>query len=261
MPRGAEFPEEEELVVCTIKSVKNFGAFVAMEEYGAKEGFIHVTEIASGWVKRMSDYVREGQRVVCKVMKVDQSKGHVDLSLKKVNDHQKREKIQSWKNEQKAEKLMEIVAQRLETTVDACYEEFGSALVDKYGNMYAAFEAAAGSLKRLKGDGFDGKWLKAFNTVATENVQPSIVQIAGSLELTCPVRNGIVHIKEALKEAEKAKEENVAIQYIGAPKYRIIVNAVDYKAAEDDMKKAADRAIAYIKTKGGEGKFVRKEQQ
>ncbi len=150
MPRGAEFPEEEELVVCTIKSVKNFGAFVSMEEYQGKEGFIHVTEIASGWVKRMSDFVREGQRVVCKVMKIDASKGHVDLSLKKVNDHQKREKIQTWKNEQKSEKLMEFVAQRLETTVDACYEEFGDALVDKYGTMYAALEAAAGSPKRLK---------------------------------------------------------------------------------------------------------------
>jgi translation initiation factor 2 subunit 1 len=261
MPRGAEFPEEEELVVCTIKSVKNFGAFVALEEYGGKEGFIHVTEIASGWVKRMSDYVREGQRVVCKVLKVDQAKGHVDLSLKKVNDHQKREKIQTWKNEQKSDKLIEIVAQRLETTVDACYEEFGNALVDKYGNMYAAFEAAAVSTKRLKGDGFDGKWLKAFHAVATENVQPSIVEIAGMLELTCPVRNGIVHIREALKEAAKTKEENVAIQYIGAPKYRLTVSANDYKAAEDDMKQAADRAIAHIKSRGGEGRFIRKEQQ
>jgi len=261
MPRGAEFPEEEELVVCTIKSVKNFGAFVSLEEYQAKEGFIHVTEIASGWVKRMSDFVREGQRVVCKVLKVDQAKGHVDLSLKKVNDHQKREKIQVWKNEQKSEKLMEFVAQRLETTVDACYEEFGDALVDKYGSMYAAFEAAAGSSKRLKADGFDGKWLKVFMAVATENVTPSTVEIAGLVEMNCPVSNGVVHIRAALKEAEKTESENVKIQYIGAPKYRIVVLADDYKTAEEDMKLASDRAIAYIKSKGGDGKFSRKEQQ
>jgi translation initiation factor 2 subunit 1 len=261
MPRGAEFPEEEELVVCTIKSVKNFGAFVSLEEYQSKEGFIHVTEIASGWVKRMSDFVREGQRVVCKVMKVDQSKGHIDLSLKKVNDHQKREKIQTWKNEQKSDKLMEIVAQRMETTVDACYEEFGDALVEKYGNLYAAFEAAAGSPKRLKNDGFDGKWVKTFLAVAGENVQPSTVEIAGMLELSCPVSNGIVHIREALKEAEKTKDENVKIQYIGAPKYRVVVLADDYKLAEEDIKKAADRAIGYIKARGGDGKFIRKEQQ
>jgi translation initiation factor 2 subunit 1 len=261
MPRGAEFPDEEELVVCTIKSVKNFGAFVSLEEYQGKEGFIHVTEIATGWVKRMSDFVREGQRVVCKVLKVDPSKGHVDLSLKKVNDHQKREKIQVWKNEQKATKLMEFVAQRLETSVDQCYDEFGDPLVDKYGSMYAAFEAAATSQKRLKADGFDGKWTKAFMAVAGENVTPSTVEIAGILEMSCPVSNGIVHIRGALKEAENTKEENVKIQYIGAPKYRIVVLADDYKTAEEDLKKAADRAINHIKAKGGDGKFIRKEQQ
>ena len=103
------FPEEGDLVVCTVKSVRNFGAFVELEEYPDKEGFIHVAEIATGWVKRMSDYVREGQRIVCKVMKIEKAKGHIDLSLKKVNAHQKREKIQDWKNEQKAVKLIEIL--------------------------------------------------------------------------------------------------------------------------------------------------------
>ena len=29
MARAGDFPEESELVVCTVQSVKNFGAFVA----------------------------------------------------------------------------------------------------------------------------------------------------------------------------------------------------------------------------------------
>jgi translation initiation factor 2 subunit 1 len=127
--------------------------------------------------------------------------------------------------------------------------------------MYAAFEAAAGSPKKLKADGFDGKWVKVFMAVATENVTPSTVEIAGMLEMSCPVSNGIVHIREALKEAENTKDENVKIQYIGAPKYRLVVLADDYKLAEEDMKAAADRAIAHIKARGGDGKFIRKEQQ
>ena len=76
------FPEEGDLVVCTVKSVRNFGAFVELEEYPDKEGFIHVAEIATGWVKRMSDYVRDGQRIVCKVMKIEKAKGHFPFILK-----------------------------------------------------------------------------------------------------------------------------------------------------------------------------------
>ena len=51
MPSVPEYPEEGELVVCTVQSVKNFGAFVSLDEYGSREGFIHVSEIATGWVK------------------------------------------------------------------------------------------------------------------------------------------------------------------------------------------------------------------
>src|SRR2546427_2905452 len=168
MPRGMDFPEPGELVVCTVSDVKNFGAFVWLDEYPTdkgraklalksknpdkadgikfepgdfREGFIHITEVAPGWIKYIRDYVREGQKAVCKVLKVDESKGHIDLSLKAVNEHQKREKIQEFKNEQKADKLLEFVAEKLGKTVDECWEEFGYALVDKFGSLYAAFEA------------------------------------------------------------------------------------------------------------------------
>ncbi|HIG99419.1 MAG TPA: S1 RNA-binding domain-containing protein, partial [Thermoplasmata archaeon] len=105
-----EYPEEGELVVGTITKVQGFGAFVSLDEYPNKEGFIHISEIATGWVKRIRNFVREKQKVVCKVVHVDEAKKHIDLSLKKVNDHQRREKIQDWKNAQKATKLFEMVA-------------------------------------------------------------------------------------------------------------------------------------------------------
>src|SRR5882762_11961032 len=137
--RGYDWPDEGELVVCTVTNVKNFGAFVTLDEYESKEGFIHIAEVSSGWIKYIRDYVREGQKVVCKVLKVDQEKGHIDLSLKAVNDHQRREKIQEWKNEQKAEKLLSIVAERLGKPVDALWQEFGYKLLDTFGTLYRAF--------------------------------------------------------------------------------------------------------------------------
>jgi len=44
------WPEEDELVVCSVKKVTDFGAFVELDEYGQKEGLIHISEVASGWV-------------------------------------------------------------------------------------------------------------------------------------------------------------------------------------------------------------------
>ena len=56
MVRTSEFPEEGELVVCTVQNLKNFGAFVTLDEYDNKEGFIHIRDVATGWVKYIRDY-------------------------------------------------------------------------------------------------------------------------------------------------------------------------------------------------------------
>ena len=42
------YPEEGELVVVTVHSVKQNGADVSLDEYDGVEGFIFIGEIASG---------------------------------------------------------------------------------------------------------------------------------------------------------------------------------------------------------------------
>ena len=115
-----------------IQGGKNFGAFVSLDEYSGREGFIHVSEIATGWVKYIRDYVKEGQKIVCKVIEVDRSKGHVNLSLKQVNDHQRREKIQLWKNENKARKLLDILADKIGEEPAKFYDEVGVRLIEEF---------------------------------------------------------------------------------------------------------------------------------
>jgi len=250
-----EYPEVGELVIGTVKTVKPYGAFVSLDEYDNKEGFIHIGEIATGWIKYIRDHVREGQKVVCKVLRVDPSRGHIDLSLKRVNEHQRREKIQEWKNERKAQKLFEIVAQRLGKKVDECYEEFGYELMERYGGLYPAFEDAAINEDALEDEGFDGEWIKVFTEVARENIVPPYVKISGYLELTTNAPDGIERIKKVLQEIES---ENITVTYVGAPRYRVMVKAEDYKTAEDILQRAANCALEMFKKMGGEGEFHRR---
>jgi len=249
------YPEVGELVVATVKTVKPYGAFVTLDEYENKEGFIHIGEIATGWIKYIRDHVREGQKVVCKVLRVDPERGHIDLSLKRVNEHQRREKIQEWKNERKAEKLFEIVAQRLGKSVDECYEEFGYDLIDTFGTLFGAFEEAAINEDVLKDEGFEGGWVKIFVDVAKENIVPPYVKISGYLELTTTAPNGIEHIRKVLQDIEN---ENVVVTYVGAPRYRINIRAEDYRTAEELLQNVANRAIEEFKKLGGEGEFHRR---
>ncbi len=257
MPRTNEFPEEGELVVCTVQSVKNFGAFVTLDEYENKEGFVHVRDVATGWVKYIRDYIREGQKVVCKVLGVDLSKGHIDLSLKSVNEHQKREKIQQWKNETKADKLMEIVGQRLGLSAEEAYDRYAPELIEKFGSLYAAFEQCAVNADALKDSGLQGDWIEAFTEVARDNVTPPFVQISGIVELKCPKPDGVDCIKQALVSGIDKAGDNLKVQYVGAPRYRVVMTAPDYKTAEEDLRVVTDAMIEAVIERGGEGTFHR----
>lgn len=254
-----EWPEEAELVVCTVATVKNFGGFVTLDEYDGKEGFIHIAEVSSGWIKYIRDYVREGQKLVCKVLRVDKEKGHIDLSLKAVNEHQRREKIQEWKNEQKAEKLLAILAERIGKPVDEVWKEFGYNLLDSFGTLYRAFEESVMDEDALAAEGFKGDWVPMFVQVARENIVPPAVSIDGYLEITNYRPDGAVHIREALLKAVKEDGIAVKVQYIGAPRYRLVVRAPDFKTAEEEIQKAAARVLKHLEGKGGTGKFTRKD--
>ncbi|WP_214020600.1 translation initiation factor IF-2 subunit alpha [Methanoculleus sp.] len=253
-----EWPEEGELVVCTVADVKDFAAFVTLDEYNERRGLIPISEIARGWIKYIRDYVREGQKVVCKVLNVDPDRGHIDLSLKDVNEHQRREKIHEWKNEQKAAKWIGFASEASGTDITIIEE----AIYREYGQLYPAFEdivtTGGEAADKLK---LDEPVKKALITVANENVKVSRVTITGHLVLTSSRPDGVNVIRRALRSAQP-KVDNVDIDliYVGAPKYRIKVTAPDYKEAEKAIEKAASAAVGVIERAGGSGKFIRKQK-
>ena len=77
-----DWPEEGDLLICTVKDIKQNGAYLTLDGYDGQEGFVFVGEIAAGWVKNIRAHVREGQRVVAKVIQVKKDRKRVELSQK-----------------------------------------------------------------------------------------------------------------------------------------------------------------------------------
>ncbi|MHB1435414.1 MAG: translation initiation factor IF-2 subunit alpha [Thermoplasmata archaeon] len=257
MPLGSDHPEEGELVLGTVTSIRNFGAFVKLDEYNDREAFIHLSEVATGWVKYIRDHIREGQKIVARVLRVDLGKNQIDLSLKRINDHQRREKVQAWKNEQRALRLLDQVAAALHLKPEETHPLFAVGLVEKYGSLFNAFEVASAEPKRFAKENPKEPWAQAFVQVAHDNIVPPSVEILGILEVTDPAPDGVLHIREALLAAEGVDRQSVVIQYVGAPRYRLRVSAGQYKQAEEILKKASEAALRSITAAGGKGSFAR----
>ena len=75
-------PEEGVIYDGKVVKVVDFGAFVNF--FGAKDGLVHISELAPKRVEKVSDIVSEGQDVKVKLLGFDQ-RGKVRLSMKQVN--------------------------------------------------------------------------------------------------------------------------------------------------------------------------------
>jgi polyribonucleotide nucleotidyltransferase len=76
-------PEVNEIYEGKIVKIMEFGAFVNV--FGARDGLVHVSELAPQRVQKVSDVVTEGQMVKVKFLGMD-NRGKVRLSMKVV-DH------------------------------------------------------------------------------------------------------------------------------------------------------------------------------
>lgn len=258
--RKPQWPEVGDLVIATIETVTDYGAYAKLDEF-EKRGLLHVSEISSSWIRNIRDFVREGQKVVLKVLRVDLEKGHIDLSLRRVTKRERIEKVLSWKKERKAEALLRGVAEKVGLTCDEVYAKVGAVIEEKFG-LYEGFEKAAiEGPEALTEIGVPDDIAKAFSEVAQERIHVKLVKVKGVLEVCCMKPNGVKVIKEAFQsvKAQKTKDAEVHFAVIAAPKYSIEVLAENYKRAEDVFQKSAQNLITTITKAGGQGSFRREK--
>jgi len=256
-----EWPEVGDLALATIETVTDYGAYVKLDEYD-KRGLLHISEISSSWIRNIRDFVREGQKVVLKVLRVDMEKGHVDLSLRRVTKREKIEKIMSWKRERKAEALLRSVAEKTGLSLEVVYEKAG-ALVEKEYGLYEGFENVVNEgIEVLTKIGVPEDLATVFSEVAKERIHIPMVRVKGIVELRCMKPNGVKVIKEAFlsaKKAEKPRDTKLRFYVVAAPKYCIEVLAENYKHAETVLQRVAQNVVSNVVKAGGQGAFRREK--
>ena len=70
-----------------VKSITNFGAFIALPEN--KTGLVHISEVANAYVSDVRQHLTEGQDV--KVMVIGNENGKLNLSIKRLEVKPQRE--------------------------------------------------------------------------------------------------------------------------------------------------------------------------
>ncbi len=257
-----EVPDVGELVVGTVTKIFDHGAYVALDEYGGLEAYAPINEIVQSWFHSIKDYLKINQKAVFRVIRVDFKRKLVDISLRRVRDEEKKEKLMRWKRTLRAVKLLEIISQKLNIPLQELIINVGWKLEDYYGDMLRGFEEIVKEgIKVLLRLGISENIAKAIEEVAKQHIEVSEVTLSGIVRLINLKPNGIEHIREvlsrALQIASKLGNNNTRIYTIGPPRYRIDITGKDPKHLENVLKEVVNFIIEEAKKRGGEASFSR----
>ena len=228
------FPRRNELVVGTVKRVEDHGVIVELDEYEGLEAYIPRSHVASGRIKDIRDFVREGDKVVGRVIRANRKLGQVDLSLRYVSEEQKKRKLEEWKEKIRVLSLLKISAQMAGySDPDIVAREAWTKLVGYYRNPMDALEDVLyEGIEPLTKAGIEEKLAKALEDVVKTQLKPPIYIKNIVVKLISFAHDGVLRIKKALSSGlstSKSKDVTVDIYTAGAPRYVISIRSQDPK--------------------------------
>ena len=242
MRKYKKFPEEGELVIVKIIEVHPHSVFAKLIEYNI-DGLIHISEISRTWVRNIKKYVRAGEIRVAQVLGNEGKT--INLSLKRVNESQKKMVLEEWNKEKKAEKFLETLSKSTNIPLNEIYEKVAFPFQKELGTAFDGFKLALKEPEKLKSI-IDEKYIAGVKEIAKKFIKLKEVKLESKISVSVFAPNGIDVIKKALKSEDKIK-----ITYLSAPHYKIEVFAPEYKTGKEKMRAKLSEIQSVVEKSGG----------
>lgn len=209
--------EVGDIVMCTVDRIVGTIVFVKIDGNG--EGGIILSEIASGRIRNLREYVVPKKRIVCKVLRI--SGNRIDLSLRRVTQKEQKEIKEQYKQEKGYTSILKSV---LKNNTDKIIKE-----ISKQGTIYKFLQASkqnSEELEKLVGKEDSKKILKIIDA---QKQKKAIIK--KEISLTTTESNGLELIKNIFKDITNAE-----IKYISAGRYVLQTESTDIKTADKNLK-------------------------
>ena len=234
-----KYPKENEIVLCTVSRIFPTTVFCTLKN--KKEGVIPISEVAPGRIRNIRDHVKEGKRVVCKVLRVDEEKGHITLSLRRVTSKERKKKTEEYKRENTAKAILKSFEKKTKIKLSDSLLE---AVRQKYGSLFDFFQIALENKNKLRELNIRNQDLETFYEIIKERVKPKKIKVTLDLEIKSYLPDGVEKIKKVLNI------NKVSIKYISAPLYRLEIESEQAKEAEKFLHKEAEKIVKAFKSFG-----------
>ncbi|KAJ7547578.1 hypothetical protein O6H91_08G092900 [Diphasiastrum complanatum] len=245
----ALYPEVDVTVMVQVKNIADMGAYVSLLEYNNIEGMILLSELSRRRIRSIGSLIKVGRQEPVMVLRVDKEKGYIDLSKRRVSEEDIAACEERYNKSKLVHSIMRHVADTIGVDLEDLYIHVGWPLYRKYGHAFEAFKLIVtdpdtvlnGLTREVKEVGPDGHEIIKTVPAMTEEVKDALIKnirrrmtpqplkIRAEIELKCFQYDGVLHIKEAMKRAEAAGDEEcpVKIKLVAPPLYVLTTQTLD----------------------------------
>jgi translation initiation factor 2 subunit 1 len=261
-----EYPEVEDIVIVQVLKIDDkIGAYVSLLEYDGKEGMINLGEISKRRIRSMSKLLRVGSTEVCMVVSVDEDKGYINLSKKRVASEDIPPKQDVFHKAKAVHGIMQHVAQTNEINIEELCSKVSWPLHIKYPSAYDAFKKHIDEEISLwdeidwtqPGEDLTAKAEKIKADIETNlqrRLMQSMVRLQAKVDVSCSDYEGIEAVRAALMEGFKAStpECEVSIKLIAHPVFALSCMCRDKVLGIATLDEAMEHIRKAIESRGGE---------
>jgi len=216
--------QEGDLVFGKVESISNNVVFVTLEDN--KRGTIISSEIASGRIKNLREYVVPNKQIVCKVLRISNDGTQIDLSLRRVSSKEKKEVLQEYKQTQTIKLgLKQILKEDFEKTNQKIEKDFSS--------LKEFIEKAKQNESVIK------KYIPSNKIEQVKKItekRKKQIELIQKIKIKCLESDGIKKIKNIFSKAN----EKTKINYISAGNFMLKLSAEDFKQGKQQMQIIVD---------------------
>ncbi len=248
-------PNVGELVITSIDKVSQFSAHCRLVEYNNLEAFLPIREVSSGWIKNIHEYIHAGQIVVCKVIFIDENRGTIDISIKKVNQNEAKEKLNIYNLEKRLISLFQQAMKEAKVSPKEKRDQYNEYVLSEFRSFTKFIKSAADNTEGFAAAKLPQKLKETLQKLIESSRTTREHKVAYILSMfTYNTMEGIDQIRRILQTIEANK---VTVEYIGAPRYRLIAEGNDYPEAEEHIQDS----LSTIKDMLKEGQYsIEKEK-
>jgi len=219
-----DFPETDEIVMVRVDRLTETFAYVQLLEYNNLEGIIQFSELSKTRLKSPLKFLKIGKQDEMQVLRVDEEKGYVDLTMKHLNKADEEECQERFRQSKAVDSILRHISVTHRQPLEMLYRNIAWPLArnEKYSHPLEALKSSikedTSVLDELQ---LDPDIKKELLRVITRRFQKDNFKTQAQIEITCFGRDGIKGIIPALQAAKSSTtmETHVEVSVISPPLY------------------------------------------